>query len=38
MSDISRVTKKEMMEYREQFYRPDNATLVLAGDLDPAES
>ena len=36
MSDISRVTKKEMMEYREQFYRPDNATLVLAGDLDPA--
>ena len=37
MSDISRVTKKEMIEYREQFYRPDNATLVLAGDLDPAE-
>jgi predicted Zn-dependent peptidase len=36
MSDISRVTKKEMIEYREQFYRPDNATLVLAGDLDPA--
>ena len=37
MSDISRVTKQEMIEYREQFYRPDNATLVLAGDLDPAE-
>ncbi len=36
MSDISRVTKKEMIEYREQFYRPDNATLVLAGDIDPA--
>jgi len=36
MSDISRVTKKEMIEYREQYYRPDNATLVLAGDLDPA--
>jgi predicted Zn-dependent peptidase len=36
MSDISRVTKKEMIEYRDQFYRPDNATLVLAGDLDPA--
>ncbi len=35
MSDISRVTKQEMMEYREQFYRPDNATLVLAGDVDP---
>ena len=35
MSDISKVTKQEMIEYREQFYRPDNATLVLAGDLDP---
>ena len=35
MSDISEVTKQEMIEYREQFYRPDNATLVLAGDLDP---
>lgn len=36
MSDISRVTKQEMVEYREQFYRPDNATLVLVGDVDPA--
>ena len=35
MSDISRVTKQEMIDYREQFYRPDNATLVLVGDLDP---
>ncbi len=35
MSDISKVTKKEMQEYRDQYYRPDNATLVLAGDLDP---
>ena len=35
MSDISRVTKQEMIEYREQFYRPDNATLVLVGDVDP---
>ena len=37
MSDISRVTKQEMIEYREKFYRPDNATLVLAGDVDPAK-
>jgi len=36
MSDISRVTKQEMFDYREQFYRPDNATLVLVGDVDPA--
>ena len=35
MSDISRVTKDEMIDYREQYYRPDNATLVLAGDVDP---
>ena len=35
MSDISRVTKQEMIDYREQFYRPDNATLVLVGDVDP---
>lgn len=38
MSDISRVTKQEMIEYREQYYRPDNATLVLAGDLDPVKT
>jgi predicted Zn-dependent peptidase len=24
-----------MIEHREKYYRPDNATLVLAGDLDP---
>ncbi len=35
MSDVSKVTKKEMLDYREQFYRPDNATLVLVGDVDP---
>jgi predicted Zn-dependent peptidase len=36
MSDISRVTKQELIDYRSQFYRPDNATLVLVGDVDPA--
>ncbi len=34
MSDISRVTKQELMNYRQQFYRPDNAVMVLAGGLD----
>ncbi|HNV03899.1 MAG TPA: pitrilysin family protein [Vicinamibacterales bacterium] len=38
MSDISRVTKQEMIAYREIYYRPDNATLVLAGDLDPEQT
>ncbi|MGE5361256.1 MAG: M16 family metallopeptidase, partial [Bacteroidales bacterium] len=37
MSDVSRITKQEMMDYREQFYRPDNATLVLVGDVDPVK-
>jgi predicted Zn-dependent peptidase len=34
MCDISRVTKQELINYRDQFYRPDNAVLVLAGDLE----
>jgi predicted Zn-dependent peptidase len=34
MSDVSRITKQEMIDYREKFYRPDNATLVLVGDVD----
>ncbi|MGA2585456.1 MAG: pitrilysin family protein [Candidatus Aminicenantales bacterium] len=34
MSDMSRITKQEMIDYRSQYYRPDNAVLVLAGDLD----
>jgi len=34
MSDVSRITKQEMMDYRSLYYRPDNAVLVLAGDLD----
>jgi predicted Zn-dependent peptidase len=35
MSDVSRITKQEMIDYRAQYYRPDNATLVLVGDLEP---
>jgi predicted Zn-dependent peptidase len=34
MSDISRITKDEMTAYRNQYYRPDNAVLVLAGSVD----
>jgi predicted Zn-dependent peptidase len=36
MSDVSRITKQEMIDYREQYYRPDNATLVMVGDVDEA--
>jgi predicted Zn-dependent peptidase len=34
MSDLSHITKQEMIDYRNQYYRPDNAVLVLAGDLE----
>ncbi len=34
MSDVAHVTRDEMKEYRDLYYRPDNATLVLAGDID----
>jgi predicted Zn-dependent peptidase len=34
MSDVAHVTRQEMKEYRDLYYRPDNATLVMAGDID----
>jgi predicted Zn-dependent peptidase len=34
MSDLSHINKQELVEYRSQFYRPDNAVLVLAGGVD----
>jgi predicted Zn-dependent peptidase len=33
-SDISRITKEEMTAFRSQYYRPDNAVLVMAGAVD----
>jgi predicted Zn-dependent peptidase len=38
MSDLSRITKQDVINYRNQYYRPDNAVLVLAGgvDVEPA--
>jgi predicted Zn-dependent peptidase len=34
MSDVTHITKQELIDYREKYYRPDNATLVLVGDVD----
>jgi predicted Zn-dependent peptidase len=34
MSDVSKITRQEMEEYWSLFYRPDNAVLVMAGDID----
>ena len=35
MSDIRRITLDEARAYFETYYAPNNATLVLAGDLEP---
>jgi predicted Zn-dependent peptidase len=34
MSDLSHITKQDVIDYRNQYYRPDNAVLVLAGGVD----
>lgn len=34
MSDVGNITRQEMIDYRDLYYRPDNATLVMAGDVD----
>jgi predicted Zn-dependent peptidase len=34
MSDLSRIAKQDVIDYRNQYYRPDNAVLVLAGGVD----
>jgi zinc protease len=35
MSDLRRITLAEARAYFETYYAPNNATIVLAGDLDP---
>jgi predicted Zn-dependent peptidase len=34
MSDLSHISKQDVIDYRNQYYRPDNAVLVLAGGVD----
>lgn len=34
MSDITHISKQELINYRQQFYRPDNGVMVLAGGLE----
>ena len=34
MSDLSHIAKQDVIDYRNQYYRPDNAVLVLAGGVD----
>ena len=35
-SDIPAISKKQADDFYQQFYQPDNITLVLVGDFDPA--
>ncbi len=37
MSDLRKINRQDMIEYRVKFYRPDNATLVMVGDLEVEE-
>jgi predicted Zn-dependent peptidase len=34
MSDLSHIAKQDVIDYRRQYYRPDNAVMVLAGGVD----
>jgi predicted Zn-dependent peptidase len=34
MSDLSRISKQDVIDYRKQYYRPDNGVMVLAGGVD----
>ena len=35
--DLRRITRDDLFDYYRRFYAPDNAALVLVGDLDPAQ-
>jgi zinc protease len=37
MEDLRRLTLQQMRHYYNTFYRPNNATLVIVGDIDPAD-
>jgi zinc protease len=38
MADLDKATVEDVREFFHAFYRPDNATLVLVGDLNPDEA
>ncbi|MCY4746201.1 pitrilysin family protein [Pelomonas sp. UHG3] len=37
-ADIQRIQLKDVKDFARTYYRPNNATLVLAGDFDPAQA
>jgi zinc protease len=38
MDDLNKATVEDVREFFHAFYRPDNATMVLVGDIDPDEA
>lgn len=38
MEDLSAATHEDVVEFFKQYYAPANASLVIAGDIDPAEA
>jgi zinc protease len=38
MDDLNKATVEDVRDFFRTFYRPDNATLVIAGDFDPAQA
>jgi zinc protease len=38
MEDLTLATLKDVHEFHQKWYRPNNATLVVAGDFDPAQA
>jgi zinc protease len=36
MKDLERITRDEMVEYFRTYYAPDNCTIIVCGDFDPA--
>jgi zinc protease len=35
MHDVENITRQEALDYYNRFYQPNNATLVVVGDIDP---
>lgn len=38
MADLNAATLEDVREFHRTYYRPDNATLVIAGDFEPAQA
>jgi zinc protease len=37
-NDLEKLSREDFLKYYQQFYQPNNATLVVVGDIDPQEA